>query len=114
MVKSLMTSLFLTLIIELTITVLMGIRTKEDIRVIICANVCTNPVVVYIVNCVSIISGKLLIYWITVAILEIFAVIVEYIIYKKYLKFNRINPFVISLMCNVISFGTGLVINYFK
>ena len=110
MIKSLVISLFLTLIIEITICIILGIRKKEDIKVVICANICTNPIVVYIANCIIILNGFNIMYWTIVAILEISAVIVEAIIYKKCLKFNKYNPFIISLICNIISFGIGLLI----
>ena len=109
MVESLIISLTLTLIIELFVAFLLGIRLKDDIFVIICANICTNPIVVYISNCVGLLNNAF-IYWIVVAILEILAVIVEFIIYKNHLVFNKISPFAISFICNLISFGTGLII----
>ena len=111
MVKSLVVSLALTLIIELTVSIIIGIRKKEDILVVICANTCTNPVVVFISNCILLLNNAL-IYFIAVIILEITAWIVEYIIFKKYLEFNKISPLVISILNNSISFGLGLIINY--
>lgn len=113
MIESLIVSLFLTLVIELTVSIIIGIREKYDIKVVICANVCTNPVVVYIANLI-ILLNNIKLYILAVAILEISAVIVEFLIFKKYLKFNKISPFLISLLNNVISFGLGLVISYIK
>lgn len=113
MIESLIISLLLTLIIEITLSYLIGIRSKEDIKVVICANVCTNPVVVYIANCIILLNNVKL-YILTVTILEISAVIVEFIIYKKNLKFNKIQPFAISILNNVISFGLGIIISYIK
>ncbi len=110
MIESLIKSLFLTLLIELIVCIIFGIRKKEDIIVVICANVCTNPIVVYIANLVLMFSGFSNLYWIVVAILEIFAVILEAIIYKKCLRFNKFSAFTISLICNIISFGIGLLI----
>ena len=48
-----------------------------------------------------------------VAILEILAVIVEAILFKNYLTFNKIPPFALSLINNVVSFSLGVVINNF-
>lgn len=110
MVESLIKSLVLTLIIELIVSVLLGIRGKENIKVIVCANTCTNPVVVYVSNCVSLLNNDIL-YSIVVAILELLAVLVEFILYKKFLNFDKISPLVISLVCNVISFGIGIIIS---
>ena len=112
MIESLVISLILTIIIESIVSFLLGIRGKENFKVIICANICTNPVVVYISNCVQIFNDNKIVYYIIVAILEIFAVFVEYILYKKFLNFNKISPLKISLICNTISFGIGLVLSY--
>ena len=84
MIISLIISLILTLIIELIISIILGIREKEDIGVVICANICTNPVVVFIANCVTLLNN-LVIYNIIVIILEILAIIIEFILYKNYL-----------------------------
>lgn len=110
MIKSLIVSLILTLIIELAILMILGVREKNDIIVGICANVFTNPIVVYISNCI--LYFKLFnIYYIAVAILEIFAVVAEFIIYKRYLKYNKISPLKLSIIANCISFGIGVIIN---
>ncbi len=111
MIKSLIVSLALTLIIELTVSIIIGIRKKEDILVVICANICTNPVVVFTSNCVLLLNN-MFIYFIAVIILELIAWIVEFIIFKKCLRFNKISPLLISILNNSISFGLGLVINY--
>ncbi len=111
MIKSLIVSLALTLIIELTVSIIIGIRKKEDILVVICANICTNPVVVFISNCILLLNN-MLIYFIAVIVLELIAWIVEFIIFKKCLRFNKISPLLISILNNSISFGLGLVINY--
>lgn len=108
MIKSLVVSLFLTLLIELTICIILGIRKKEDIKVVVCANVCTNPIVVFISNCILLLNN-MIIYWIVVAILEITAVVIETIIYKKCLRYDKISPFAISAICNIISFSIGLI-----
>lgn len=113
MIKSLIISLTLTLIIELTILIVLGLREKNDIKVVVLANVFTNPIVVYISNCV--LYFRLFnIYFIVVAILEIFALVAEFWIYKKHLKYNKISPFKLSLIANCCSFGIGLFISLLK
>lgn len=113
MITSLIISLLLTLIIELTVSLILGIRKKDDFEIIIAANVCTNPAVVYLANCVRLINNNY-IYGISVVILEISAVIIEFIIYKKYLDFKKVLPFKISLINNIISFSLGILISVFK
>ena len=112
MIFSLIISLVLTLIIELIISLIIGIREKEDIKIIICANVLTNPIVVFIANIVILLDNNI-IYDIVVAILEISAFITEAIIFKKLLKFNKISPWLISFINNLISFSLGVIINLF-
>jgi len=112
MIKSLMISLILTLIIEVTVSILLGIRKKYDIKVIICANICTNLVVAYVANCILLLNNQM-IYIIAVAVLEMIAVIIEFLIYRKYLKFNEKSPLVISVINNIVSFSLGLIITKF-
>ena len=109
MIKSLVISLYLTLVIELTIALIIGIRDRDDIKVVICANICTNPVVVYIVNLVYYFNLNRFL-GITIFVLELSAFIVEALIYKKYLRYDRISPFAISFLCNLISYGTGVIL----
>lgn len=113
MIRSLIVSLTLTIIIELIVSFILGIREKDDIKVVALANIFTNPIVVYISNCILLLNF-FEIYYIIIAILEIFAVIAEFIIYKKYLKFNKISAFKVSLINNCISFGTGVIISFIK
>ena len=112
MIRSLLSSLTKTLMIELIISIILGIKNKDDIKVIICANIITNPVIVYITNCIMF-SNNMILYFYSVIILEIVVFIVEFIVYKKYLKFNKISPIIISLVNNILSFGIGVIINIF-
>ena len=112
LIFSLIVSLTLTLIIELANSVILGIRDTYNFKTIILANCITNPVVVYIANCM-ILLNKHSIYIISVTILEILAVVAEFLIFKKYLKFNKIPPLLISVINNVISFSFGLIITKF-
>ena len=113
MITSLLKSLTKTLIIELIISIILGIKNKDDIKVVICANIITNPVIVYITNCIMLFNNMIL-YFFIVIILEIIVFIVEFIIYKKCLKFDKISPIVISLINNLSSFGIGVIINTIK
>ena len=112
MITNLIVSLILTLIIELSISLLLGIKKSKDIIVIICANICTNPLVVYISNCLKLFNLKYE-YIIIVIILEILAILVEFLIYKKYLQYKKISPLIVSIINNLISFYIGIIINNF-
>ncbi len=112
MILSLIISLGLTIVIELTISFIIGVRNKEDLKVVLWANIFTNPIVVYIANCVKLLNNSF-IYNIIVIIMEITVVIVEFILYKKYLEYKRKSPLLISIINNVISFSSGIIISKF-
>lgn len=104
--------LALTIVIELIISLLLGVRDKKDILNIILVNVITNPVVV---------MSQVLLYLrfgykieiIGVIILEVLVVIVEGLIYRKVLNYKRINPLLLALILNASSFLIGELINMF-
>ena len=110
MIESLIVSLVLTIIIELSICLILGIRKKSDIYVVLLVNICTNPIVVYIANCLKLLNNDLL-YNIIIVILEIMVVIVEFELYKRYLRIYKKSPFILSLVNNTLSFGIGIIIN---
>ena len=113
MITSLLKSLTKTLIIELIISIILGIKNKDDIKVVVCANIITNPIIVYVTNCILLFNDMILYFYIVI-ILEIIVFIVEFIIYKKCLKFDKISPILISLINNFSSFGIGVIINSIK
>lgn len=110
MILSLIVSLCLTLIIELMVSLFFGIKDKEDIKVVIWVNILTNPVVVYIANCVKLLNNNL-IYNIIVIIMEVIVIIVEFILYKKYLEYKGKSPLLLSSVNNIISFSLGIIIS---
>ena len=77
MILSLIISLLLTILIELSISTFLGIKTRNDIRIVILVNICTNPIVVYIANILKLLNNNLL-YILTVILLEIIVVFVEF------------------------------------
>ena len=104
--------LLLTIIIELILALILGVRDKKDIVNVILVNVITNPIVVLIPIIIYIKFGGLF-SRISLLILEVLTVVVEGLIYKKVLKYKKINWFLLSLILNVASFLIGEVINYF-
>lgn len=102
--------LLLTIIIELIVALILGIRDKKDILNVILVNVITNPIVV---------MSQILLYLrfgytieiIGVIILEILVVPVEGLIYKKVLNYRKINPILLSLILNASSLIIGGFIN---
>ncbi len=104
--------LILTIAIELFVALILKVKDKIDIINIVLVNILTNPLVVSVVNLISSNYGKKLSY-IVLIFLEISAVLVEGYLYKKYLKYDRINPYLLSLILNVCSYLFGLLIPLF-
>lgn len=104
--------LVLTIIIELLLALILGVRNKKDIINVILVNVITNPIVVMTPIILYLNFGSL-ISKISLLILEVLTVLVEGLIYKKVLEYKKINWFLLSLILNVTSFIIGEVINYF-
>lgn len=102
--------LLLTILIELAIALILGVRDKKDIINVILVNVITNPVVV---------MSQILLYlkfgykieMIGIIVLEILVVPIEGLIYNKVLTYRKINPFLLSLVLNGASFLIGELIN---
>lgn len=110
MILSLIISLVLTIIIELSISLILGIRTKDDIKIVLWVNIFTNPVVVYIANCLKLLNNDL-IYNIVVLVLEILVVIIEFKLYDSFLNFDKKSPLLISAINNIMSFSLGIIIS---
>ena len=108
--KIIIISLFSTTLIEVICSYLFKIRNKKDIINIILVNIMTNPLLVTILIYINIMFGlkyrNILVYP-----LEILVVLIEGLVYKKYLSYKKINPFVLSLVLNSLSYILGLLIN---
>ena len=102
--------LVFTILIEVVVGLIIGVRNKRDILNIILVNVFTNPLVTSIPVLIYI-NFRTTPYIISVILLEIFAFVSEGFIYKKTLTYKRINPFIISLILNLSSYLIGLLIN---
>ena len=102
--------LLLTIIIELSLALILGVRDKKDIINVILVNIITNPIVV---------MSQILLYLnfgytievIGIVVLEILVVPIEGLIYKKVLNYKKINPFILSLILNASSLIIGGFIN---
>jgi len=104
---SLALSLALTIILESGFFLLTGKRNKKDLLLVALVNVMTNPAVVLLYWLVAAYSDF---NWIiTIAVLEVLAVLTEGYIYKKHgQEFKR--PYGFSLFANMVSYGTGLLV----
>ena len=108
--KILIVCLLSTIIVEVIVSLLLKVRDKKDILNIILVNIMTNPLLVSITVYINIFYGlkykNIIIYP-----LEILVVLVEGLVYKRYLKYKKINPYLLSLILNISSYLIGLFIN---
>ena len=101
--------LLLAIVIETATAFLLGVRTRRDLRLVAYVNCITNPTVVYIMLWVLLLHSRT-IYWLAVIVLELTVVWAEYKLYKKFLENARISPLLLSVICNVVSYGVGVLI----
>ena len=98
-----------TIMIELIMSLLLGIRNKKDILNVILVNIMTNPLVVSILMYIT--YNRLFNTTISIIILEILVILTEGFTYKKVLTFDKINPYVLSLILHISSYFIGRVLN---
>lgn len=103
-------AVILTVIIETCVSFIIGIINKKDLLNIILVNIMTNPsvnsITIFLNFYFGVFSRN-----VGLVILEILAVISEGFVYKKYLNFKKINPYVLSLILNSSSYFIGEIIN---
>ena len=100
--------LLLTIVFETSIAFLIGLR-KKDLLNVILVNIMTNPLVVSVPVYFNLAYG-LKSRNVVLLILEIVTVIVEGLIYKKYLNYKKINGMWLSLLLNASSYLLGVII----
>jgi hypothetical protein len=105
---SLVLALLLTEAIELPVCLLWGMRWRDLVFVLL-ANLLTNPVV-------NVLYALAYLYTpipraVSIAVLEIAAVLVEWLVYRYATGAKR--PFLVSLTANAASYGAGLLITAF-
>lgn len=98
-----------TIMIELIMSLLLGIRNKKDILNVILVNIMTNPLVVSIIMYIT--YNRLFNTTISIIILEILVILTEGFTYKKVLTFDKINPYVLSFILNISSYFIGGLLN---
>lgn len=102
--------LCLTVLLELGLAALLGVRSGLDFVNIFLAQVITNPLVVLLAVLASVYltrAGCIA----SVVVLEVSAVIVEGLLYRRVLDYRRIPPLLFSLILNAFSFGAGQLLN---
>ena len=109
--ESLALSLSLTLIIEMSLAAVFRVRTKRGLLIVFLANVLTNPAVVVLCGTLGPYLGKWFLPFQLLA--EAAAVLVEGNVYRQFPKEMKaaLPPFLLSLVLNACSYGTGLLLN---
>ena len=108
-IVSLITSLALTIALEVGFFLLTGKRDKKDMLLVILVNVVTNPVVVLLYWLASLYTNWNLV--LVIIPLEIFAILVEGYCYNKYGRgFKR--PYIFSAAANMFSYWMGVLIQF--
>ena len=102
----------LTIVMELVLALIFGVRNKKDIVTVILVQIVTNPIVVTVPYLIYLYLGYNQ-YLISIYVLEVLAVLVEGFIYFKTLKYRKVNPFLLALLLNLFSFFVGELINKF-
>ena len=98
-------SLALTLILESVFALIWGIKGRRDWLLLLLVNIVTNPIVVTLYYCIS---SR----WIFVLLLEVCAVLAEWLAYRRWGKTTR-PAFLFSLCANCFSYFSGLLLSYF-
>ena len=105
MLTELLLSLALTLILEGAYGLLWRLKSRRDWLLLLLVNVVTNPIVGFLYHTVST-------RWLFVAVLEVSAVLAEWLAYRRWGRDTR-PAFLFSLCANCFSFFGGLLLNYF-
>lgn len=101
--------LTVTILMELLIAFVLQVRDKKDFVNITLANVLTNPLLISTSYLVFFKFGSEIVLMFEI-IMEIVIFIVEGVIYNKYLKYRKINPYIVSIILNLFSYFVGSII----
>lgn len=108
MIQTFTFCLILTIVVELFVARLLGIKNKQELLIIIAAQVFTNPIAVFITSaCIDWTADSAQYYGCVVAV-ELAVIIVEGLIYK--LKGVSSAPWRLSILCNLASVSVGILI----
>ena len=100
-----------TLLIEVTLALALGVRGWDDIEKVILINILTNPVLVTILFLLNRMRVDVKAIFFIQLGLEVVVVILEGMYYKRKLQKERMNPFLLSMVLNAVSYGAGLALS---
>lgn len=105
---SMLLSFALTLLFELGLALLVGLRKPKDLLLAFLVNAATNPPLVLFLNLFSTYMSPP---WYLILSLEGCVVIAEWFLYRKRLEYVRIHPLLLSLLLNTVSYVGGLILS---
>ena len=108
---AMLTALVCTLVLETGTAAALGVRSGQDLLTVVLANLLTNPVVSVLPTFCAVRFGMATKAPVTAAA-EAGAVLAEWLVYRMFLSFRRVPPFLLSLILNAVSFLTGVL--YFR
>lgn len=101
--------LLITIFVEVIIAFILKYR-KKDLLNVLLVNILTNPLLNSIAVYINFYYG-LKAREIFVIVFEIFVIIIEGMIYHRYMNRKKINGYLLSLILNASSYIFGLIIN---
>ena len=107
MLSNIIISLALSLLIELTISIVLGIRGKDLLRITF-INVLTNVPLNIIVLLLYKVFSFNIVFYLIVPILEILVFLIEGTYFKKLNK-SIISPYKLAFLLNIFSYGYSFV-----
>lgn len=106
------TCLVATILIETILAAILGVRGK-DLIIVVLAQIVTNPIVVLVSNLMLYLFFQSLergIFFISLVVMESFAIIAEALMYKFFFKdYRKTSPLVLSAFLNIASVILGLI-----
>ena len=104
-------NLIIVLALEITFAAFLGARSFKNIATVALVNIITNPAAVLCSLCLTVFFSK----WRIAGIIFIETAVffTEGFMFSKFKTFGRKNPYIISLLLNLLSFATGEIINIF-
>lgn len=111
MIQTFTFCLVLTIFVELFVARLLGIKNKQELLIIIAAQIFTNPIAVFITSACIDWTADSVQYYACVVAVELAVIIVEGLIYK--LKGVSSAPWRLSILCNLASVSVGILIQTF-
>ena len=105
--SALSVALVSTVIIEVISALLLKVRSKWDIILIVLINCVTNPLANLIMTIVYQLQLSDTIVYGSIFVIELMVVLSEGSFYKKVLDHKRIQPLILSLILNLLSFTLG-------